>query len=134
MFANQFQQHISKFSTSPFLFIGSGFSRRYLGLSTWELLLMEICNDLKLSKPFNFYKSNADSKLPKVASIIGEDFNEIWWSSPEFEESRIQFAALAETKFSPLKFEVAKIISSKVELIQNETIDMVREQNLQLII
>lgn len=123
MFSNQFQQHISKFSTSPFLFIGSGFSRRYLGLPTWELLLMEICNDLKLSKPYNFYKSNADSKLPKVASIIGEDFNEIWWSSPEFEESRAQFAALAETKFSPLKFEVAKIISSKVELVQNETID-----------
>ncbi|MFH6999417.1 SIR2 family protein [Flavobacterium sp. FlaQc-57] len=123
MFTNQFQQHISKFSTSPFLFVGSGFSRRYLGLPTWELLLMEICKDLKLSRPYNFYKSNADSKLPKVASIIGQDFNDIWWSNPEFEESRNRFSSLAETKFSPLKFEVAKMISSKIELVQNDIID-----------
>ncbi|WP_291102260.1 MULTISPECIES: hypothetical protein [unclassified Flavobacterium] len=99
MFVNQFKQHISKFSTSPFLFIRSGFLRKYLGLPTWELLLMEICEDLKLNKPYNFYKSNADSKLPRVASIIGKDFNEVWWSSPDFEESRNQFEALAETKF-----------------------------------
>jgi len=123
MFIDQFKQHISKFSTSPFLFIGSGFSRRYLGLPTWESLLIEICEDLKLNKPYNFYKSNADSKLPKVASIIGADFNEVWWSSPDFEESRIQFAALAETKFSPLKFEVAKKINSIKDLLQNDIVD-----------
>ena len=123
MFTNQFKQHISKFSTSPFLFIGSGFSRRYLGLPTWELLLIGICKDLKLKKPYNFYKSNAESKLPKVASFIGEEFNEIWWSSEDFEESRRQFESLAETKFSPLKFEIAKKISSINELITNDTID-----------
>jgi hypothetical protein len=123
MFPDQFKQHISKFSTSPFLFIGSGFSRRYLGLPTWELLLMEICDDLKLKKPYNFYKSNADSKLPKVASIIGEDFNEIWWSDPNFEESRTAFASIAETKYSPLKFEVAKKISLIKKIIDDETIN-----------
>ena len=123
MFADQFKQHISNFSTSPFLFIGSGFSRRYLGLPTWELLLIEICDDLKLKKPYNFYKSNADSKLPKVASIIGEDFNEIWWSDPNFEESRTAFALIAETKYSPLKFEVAKKISLINKLIDDELIN-----------
>ena len=123
MFIDQFKQHISKFSTSPFLFIGSGFSRRYLGLPTWELLLMEICSDLKLSKPYNFYKSNADSRLPKVASLIGTEFNEVWWSSPDFEESRKQFELLAETKFSPLKFEVSKKIDSILELITNDIVD-----------
>lgn len=61
---------------------------------------MEICDDLKLKKPYNFYKSNSDSKLPKVVSIIGEDFNEIWWSDSNFEESRDRFASIAETKFS----------------------------------
>jgi hypothetical protein len=123
MFVNQFKEHIAKFSTSPFLFIGSGFSRRYLGLPTWELLLMEICEDLGLKKPYNFYKSNADSKLPKVASIIGEDFNEIWWSDPTFEESRKEFASIAETKYSPLKFEVARKIDSKNDLLKNDLID-----------
>lgn len=122
MFAEQFKQHIDKFSTSPFLFIGSGFSRRYLGLPTWELLLMEICKDLGLKKPYNFYKSNADSKLPKVATIIGQDFNEIWWKEDDFEKSREDFADLAETKFSPLKFEVAKKIKSKDLIIEDDLI------------
>lgn len=123
MFIEQFRDHIAKFSTSPFLFVGSGFSRRYLGLPTWEALLIEVCDDLYLTKPYNFYKSNADSKLPKVASIIAEEFNEIWWSRPEFEISRTEFSGLAETKYSPLKFEIAKKINSKINLIQADLID-----------
>lgn len=123
LFANQFKDHISKFSTSPFLFIGSGFSRRYLGLPTWELLLIEICDELKLPKPYNFYKSNADSQLPKVASLIGAEFNEIWWSSSEFENSRKNFESLAETKYSPLKYEVAQKIGSRLHLEKNDLLD-----------
>ena len=73
---------------------------------------MEICKDLGLKKPYNFYKSNADSKLPKVASIIGQDFNEIWWKEEAFQKSRDEFSDNAETKFSPLKYEIAKKLSS----------------------
>lgn len=123
MFIENFTKHISTFSTSPFLFIGSGFSRRYLGLPTWELLLMELCEDLKLNKPYNYYKSNADSKLPKIATIIGEEFNDVWWSSSDYGESRDAFEALATTKFSPLKYEVAKKIDSKTDLIKDELLE-----------
>jgi hypothetical protein len=122
VFTNQLKEHISKFSTSPFLFVGSGFSRRYLGLPTWELLLIELCEDLKLPKPYNFYKSNADSDLPKIASLIGNEFNEIWWSSIDFVDSRKEFEEFAETRYSPLKFEVAKKIDSRFELLQNEIV------------
>lgn len=123
MFIDEFKQHISTFPTSPFLFIGSGFSRRYLGLPTWESLLIGLCENLGLSKPYNFYKSNADSNLPKVASLIGTEFNELWWSSPAFEESRNAFQAETTTKFSPLKFEAAKSINSKQDFVTNEIID-----------
>lgn len=123
MFSEQLRQHISKFTTSPFLFVGSGFSRRYYGLPTWELLLTEICAELKLSKPYNFYKSNADSKLPKVASIIGNEFNEIWWSSDDFEDGRKVFSDLAESRFSPLKYEVSRKIKSANKFVEGETID-----------
>lgn len=121
-FGNQFKEHISKFSTSPFLFIGSGFSRRYLGLPTWEHLLIETCKELGLPKPYNFYKSNADSQLPYIASLIGNDFNEIWWESPNFEKSRAMFEAHAETKYSPLKYEVSHKINAANEIIQDELI------------
>ncbi|GAA3747778.1 SIR2 family protein [Flavobacterium ginsengisoli] len=122
-FTNQFKEHIAKFSTAPFLFIGSGFSRRYIGLPTWELLLSEICEELKLPKPYNFYKSNADSQLPKVASLIGNEFNEIWWSADEFIESRQTFETLANSKFSPLKYEIAQKINKNMQLLTEDIIE-----------
>lgn len=42
---------LSKKATSPFLFLGSGFSRRYIGLEKWEELLkafhLQIYNTVK---------------------------------------------------------------------------------------
>ncbi len=119
-FNSEFSKHISKFSTSPFLFIGSGFSRRYLGLPTWESLLIQQCKKLGLPKPYNYYKSNANSDLPKIASIIGNDFNGIWWSNDKFSESRTKFEDKAETKYSPLKYEISLSIDSGTELTDNE--------------
>lgn len=39
-----------------FLFIGSGFSRRYLGLEDWASLLSKFTEDVK---PFEYYMTSA---------------------------------------------------------------------------
>lgn len=39
-------------NAGPFLFIGSGFSRRYLGLCDWKSLLEKYCI---FGKPFEYY-------------------------------------------------------------------------------
>ena len=57
MFVDDFKNHLQKFNTSPFLFIGSGFSRRYLNVPTWENLLKEMVDKLLLTKPYEYYKS-----------------------------------------------------------------------------
>ena len=36
---NKILEYIGHYNTAPFLFVGSGFSRRYLGLEDWEGLL-----------------------------------------------------------------------------------------------
>ena len=33
---NRILEFIGHYNTAPFLFVGSGFSRRYLGLEDWE--------------------------------------------------------------------------------------------------
>jgi len=113
MFQEEFKKHITGFPTSPFLFIGSGMSRRYIDLETWQALLIQMVNKLKLPKQFEYYLSNAHSDLPEVATLMGNDFNDIWWTSSEFIESRDKYATEAKSKYSPIKFEICNYLSDK---------------------
>jgi hypothetical protein len=68
----------------PFLFVGSGFSRRYLGLEDWRGLLSRFC---VAGREFEYYLAAADGSLPRAASLLARDFNEHWWSSEDFKAS-----------------------------------------------
>lgn len=120
---DELKAHLQKFNTSPILFIGSGFSRRYLNLPTWETLLLEMTDKLNLNKPFEYYKSNANSDMPELAKKMGEDFNEIWWQEDNFQESRENFKSEASTKFSPIKYEISRRVLQNSDLIQSELIE-----------
>lgn len=122
MLREDFQKHIEKFNTTPFLFIGSGFSRRYLNMPTWEQLLIKMIEHLQLSKPYEYYKSNSESNLPKIATLMGEEFNEIWWVNSEFEESRKNFGKVATSKYSSLKYEISKYIKEFTQSSDDENI------------
>lgn len=122
MFLEEFKNHITKFSTAPFLFIGSGFSRRYLNMPAWEALLIEMNNRLELPKQYEYYRANANNDLPKVASLMGEDFSELWWSDEKYEQSRKEFAKDAQSKFSPLKYEICKRLNENIAIVSGELI------------
>lgn len=97
---------LSKSNTLPFLFVGSGVSRRYLKTENWEGLLKKFA-----TKEINYYKSSSEGKYPLMGSKIAEDFFEKWWEGPEYEESRqyiSQEGIELSGKVEPFKFEVAK--------------------------
>lgn len=122
MFKDQLKNHLSKFSTAPFLFIGSGMSRRYIGMETWIALLKRIHENLGLNKPFAYYESNSED-LPALASFMGSEFNELWWTDELFKDSRNVYQEFAKTKYSPLKFEITNYIKNKgikIEYLQEE--------------
>ena len=39
------QEHLGKFTTNPYLFVGSGLLRRFINLPTWEELLISFYTD-----------------------------------------------------------------------------------------
>lgn len=92
-------------STLPFLFIGSGFSRRYLDSPDWKSLLENLCDRLKLSRPFNYYFSLHEGNLPKIAESMANELHEIWWSEKRFSKSVVEYGNLINSKSDCLKVE-----------------------------
>jgi len=109
---SQLSSHLGEFKSAPFLFIGSGFSRRYLGLEDWKGLLRKF-SDIS-GKSYEYYFSKANGDLPQLASLLANDFHEIWWNESKYNESRIVNKALITTKESPLKVEIANYLREKL--------------------
>lgn len=96
--------------TAPFLFVGSGVSRRYLEIEDWQALLERFCS--RLSRPFAYYRAKADGSLPRTASLMAEEFYDVWWAHDDYKESRTKAGVLKDRE-SCLKFEISRYVSSR---------------------
>lgn len=93
----------------PFLFVGSGFSRRYLGLEDWKGLLARFS---LAGQPFEYYLAKADGNLPSAAKLLALDFNEFWWKSPVFEVSVARHKSKVSNSTSALRIEICNYLST----------------------
>ncbi|WP_227677689.1 hypothetical protein [Psychrobacter frigidicola] len=59
-FKKKLEEHFSQFDSSPIFFIGSGVSRRYLGVSCWEDLLKQFAENIGVSHVKLRAQSNGD--------------------------------------------------------------------------
>lgn len=133
-------EHLAKIGTAPFLFIGSGISRRYVNLETWEQLLRRFAAGLP--QPFEYYYGLADRDLAQTASLLAAAYYEKWWSEPAFDESRKAFKEQVSSKSSCLKYEIAQylkkqryapgtdtVVDGEIELLKKATVDGVITTN-----
>lgn len=93
----------------PFLFVGSGFSRRYLGLEDWRGLLERFC---VAGKPFEYYLARANGDYPKVATLLASDFNEYWWQADEYKSSVERYKSKVTDETSALRIEICNYLST----------------------
>lgn len=77
-------ERLRAFNSAPFLFVGAGVSRRYIGTDGWTDLLRRMAN--LTGRPYAYYATKAGNDLPRVATKIAAAFHEVWWSDPAFEE------------------------------------------------
>lgn len=114
------QDVVAKFNTTPFLFVGSGISKRYYNLPNWEELLKsfaERINDDRFA--YAAYRAKAQEAdtpnglLPMVATLIQHDFEPVWFTKKEMRTLNEAGLNQVENGVSPFKAEIASLILKK---------------------
>lgn len=74
---------VEGFPTTPFLFMGSGMTMRYLGLPNWKSLLVHFARQVSDDEfAYNAYEQrakqmdNPEGVMPRIAELIENDYNE----------------------------------------------------------
>jgi hypothetical protein len=102
----------------PYLFIGAGLSIRYAAAESWPALLRRFAEPLE--KPYEYYASTANGDLPAVATLLADDFHELWWSDPRYAESRSAKAELITARDSALKVEISRHLAQAIDRLPTE--------------
>jgi len=115
---------VKRFSTTPFLFVGSGLTRRYYNLPDWKGLLEIFArrvNDDDFA--YTSYENKAKASnpqagiYPKIAELIEKDFNEKWFSTPSIRLLDDTYLDAVKAGISPFKAEIAMYIKTHSEYV-----------------
>lgn len=127
---------VSRFNTTPFLFVGSGLTRRYFGLPDWKGLLKHFANIVNTDEfAYSLYENRAEAMgyragiLPKVAELIQKDFDEKWFADSRIRTLDAHGLESVKEGLSPFKAEVANYIkvSSVINTVYDKEIEMLSQ-------
>lgn len=137
-FGKEVLERLQTFNSAPVLFVGSGISRRYLGLPGWEDLLKDLAS--KTDRTYAYYRANANSDMAEIASLLAEPINEKVWSDAAYEQLRAENEEHLLLKDSALKVLAAQSVkelrqiddtdlSEEVELLKEAVVDAIITTN-----
>lgn len=124
---NILTKQLSTTDSLPFLFIGSGFSKRYIQTESWEDILSIFAKEGEC-KNINQYISiveNGRDNLDKVATELAKDFSNQWWKIEKYKKSREEYSRDIINLDSALKLEISNYlknidINSKIDNLADE--------------
>lgn len=121
---------VANFSTTPFLFLGSGIARRYYNLPDWKGLLEHFAREVRDDDfAYSAYENRAAKMenpvglLPKVAELIQADYDEKWFADASIRTVDDNTMNKIKDGLSPFKAEIASYImrnSNEVEKYRSE--------------
>lgn len=102
------KKYISDLNVRPILFVGSGFSQRYINTPNWEGLLNYLINEnTMINKPLQYYIQKFNGDLSEVATELVKFYYEYAWeNTKEFPNKLYE----SKDKNIYLKYKVAKYL------------------------
>lgn len=126
----------------PYLFVGSGFSRRYIETDDWIGLLKRFS-----THKYEYYRSKSENNLALTATHIAADYFDRWWKDPEFKEEREKWQEQSDSQEFPLKASISEHVTNKtnehfeklehtdeIETLKNARIDGIITTNWDLLL
>ena len=121
------EEIINNFNTTPFLFVGSGITRRYYNLPSWKGLLEVFIKKMSDDEfAFASYENKAkeliskESELyPKIAGLVEKDFNNLWFKNKEGIRNldEYYYSKVKQESVSPFKAEIAIYIKNQSNIV-----------------
>lgn len=126
------ERYISNLNTQPFLFIGSGFSKRYLGTPNWEELLQHLASIINPTEKmpkliFAQYKNKAETDAKNknsfnevhslIASYMETDFKQKFYNENEFRENifnKTEIENIINESINPFKYYICKYFGNAI--------------------
>ncbi|GGA71850.1 hypothetical protein GCM10008015_10670 [Flavobacterium palustre] len=126
-FKEDFFERLDGFSSSPFLFIGSGFSFKYINTETWEGLLRKYSGMMNI--PFEKYRSLASGNWPKVGTLIANDYHGYWFDADAIKTEREKNLHEMVDFSSPLKVSISEYLKE----VSKKEIDLRHKTDIELL-
>lgn len=116
---------VANFSTTPFLFLGSGITRRYYNLPDWKGLLEHFAREVRNDDfAYSAYENRAAKMgnpvglLPKVAELIQTDYDEKWFADASIRTVDDDIMNQIKDGLSPFKAEIASYIMRNSNVVE----------------
>ena len=134
------EEMVNSFNTNPFLFVGSGITRRYYNLPNWksllEIFIHKITND---EFAFASYENKAKALIknenelyPKIADLVECDFNKSWFENIKgirtLDETLLK--KVRENGVSPFKAEIAMYIKNNSNVVTEYSQEIEKLKNI----
>jgi hypothetical protein len=124
------KQYISEMKSRPILFVGSGFSRRYINTPNWLGLLERLINENpEIDLPIDYFLQEHDNNYAVIASILVDSYFNFAWKdkSSQGEQFPPTLFTSASTKSIYLKYRIATIIKELMDSFELESNEWLEE-------
>lgn len=117
----------------PFLFVGSGFSKRYMNTEKWDELLKVFCKEYSDNDfQYNVYSNQVEEKdyygrQPAIAKLLEKDYNDAVLTLKKYQEFRFNHKGQLNNNDSALKIAISEYLLKAQYDSTNKEIELLRQ-------